>query len=55
MNDVRYEPVHCAKCGNSYQMIDFHGNPHAWFCGGEPRPADIAQLMQKYPQVTFRR
>jgi len=53
MNGVRYEPVQCAKCGDTYQMIDFHGNPHAWFCGGDPSPADIEQLAKKYPQVTF--
>ena len=52
-NDVRYETVHCAKCGNAFALIDFRGNPHQWFCGGEPDHTDIARLVQDYPQVRF--
>jgi hypothetical protein len=51
--DVRYEHVKCTKCGNAYQLIDFNGNPHAWFCKPEADPDDIARLKREYPEIIF--
>lgn len=31
-HDARYDYVACAGCGETYQRIDFRGNPHAAIC-----------------------
>jgi hypothetical protein len=51
--DIRYEFVRCEKCGRSIQLMDFRGNPHQWFCGGEPDHHEIELLKRTYPKVRF--
>lgn len=36
-DDIRYDYVRCATCGETHQRIDFRGNPHAFFC---PNPKE---------------
>jgi len=33
--------------------MDFRGNPHQWFCSGDPNPDDIESLKREYPEVRF--
>jgi len=33
-HDSRYEYRLCLVCGQTFQRIDFHGNPHYYFCKG---------------------
>jgi len=52
--DIRYEFVTCACCGNSYQLIDFGGNPHAWRCpDAYPLASDLDRLKGEYPNARF--